>query len=338
MHPGQMLPAERKLAQQHSISHMTLRKVLDKLEYEGYVKRYPGRGTTVADPLQQGEFAVVIRPALMKAEASPVYRDGATLLAEKICTINHNNKWFAKLHLGQQTDRGEDFPGTLDLLQPDVVKRLRGVFTFHPLFEVEKALVKKNIPVVGMGESLEGADANVAFDRTAFCQTCVNHLRQVGCRTVGFVWNDLERHSQPEERIDDHFAKCAIDAGFTIKEQWLPKVSNDISERKGYELFMKFWEQGDCPDGIVVNDDIVAKGVLRAVLHKRIRIPEQLRLITFANKGIELPFHKPVTRYEFDVEKKAILAVETMVKLVEGQELESKEIFVPGKLIKGATT
>ena len=337
---GDMFPSENQLSKKFNVTRTTIRRALDVLEEQGLVERFHRRGTVVKDPLVQGEFAVVIRPKLLEDEASPSYRKRATFLSEKMGT--KNERWHTKLHLGKKVDSelnaGELFPPTLDLLEPDVLKRLRGVFTFQSLFELTEQLRQKNIPVVGIGGTVKKADASVTEDRETFYRASVNHLRQVGCKTVGVMWNHMDKPLQPEERIDRHFAKLAIDAGLTVKEQWLFAVINSITERKSYETFIKFWEQGDCPDGVVIIDDVVAKGVLRAVLHKGIRVPEQIRLITFANKGIELPFHKPVTRYEFDMEEEATLAVEAMVKLVEAQEIESKRIFVQGKLIKGETT
>ena len=337
---GDMFPSENQLSKQFDVTRTTIRRALAVLEDRGLIHRYHRRGAVVADPLQQGEFAIVIRPTLLENEASPSYSKRVTSLSKKVEEVNE--RWHAKLHLGKKVENelygGEFFPATLDLLDTDVFKRLRGVFTFQSLYGLTEQLQQKNIPIVGIGGTVEKADACVTEDREVFYRASVNHLRQVGCKTVGFMWNRPDKPLQPEERIDRHFAKHAIEAGLTVKELWLFAAIGSITENKSYETFIKFWEQGDCPDGLVISDDVMAKGVLRAVLHKRIRVPEQIRLITFANKGIELPFHKPVTRYEFDMEKEASLAVEAMVKLVEDQKLDSKNIFMHGKLIKGSTT
>ena len=143
---GEMLPSERELANQYAVSHTTVRKVLDILEQEGSVQRYHGRGTIVADRLRRGEFAIVIRSGLLGSEASPFYRMTASLLSQKVRT--YNDKWIPKLHLGKHVDAGIDFPATLDLLDPDTLKQLRGIFTFHPLYELEEPLSQRKIPIV----------------------------------------------------------------------------------------------------------------------------------------------------------------------------------------------
>jgi len=43
-----------------------------------------------------------------------------------------------------------------------------------------------------------------------------------------------------------------------------------------------------------------------------VKMPEDIQLITYANKVVPLLFHKPVPRVEFDVEAQAERAVEMM--------------------------
>ena len=336
---GQLLVSERELSKKYSASRSTIRKALDLLVDEGLVERKHRLGNVVTDPLAQGEFAIVIRPGLLRAESSPAYRQIASLLSEKMGT--KSDQWHVKLHLGKKVDSelyaGQLFPGTLDLLEPDTLKKLLGVFSFHPLYEFTKLLRQKNIPIMRIGK-VDGEDIPAIFlDWDGFFKESVDHLCHVGCRSVGFIWSHFDKPLTPEQRYDSHFAKHAIEAGLTVKENWLPAVLNEVTERKAYDTFVKFWQQGDCPDGLVISDDVIAKGVLRAVLHKNIRVPEQMRLITYANKGIELPFHKPVTRYECDMEKTASLATEAMIELLNGHECE-QNIHFPGELIKGQTT
>jgi GntR family transcriptional regulator len=48
--PGDMLPTEQQLQEQHQLSRTTVRQALRELELDGLVTRYRGRGTFVAKP------------------------------------------------------------------------------------------------------------------------------------------------------------------------------------------------------------------------------------------------------------------------------------------------
>ena len=57
--PGKRLPADRELAKSLGVNQITLRKAMNMLQAEGYLTRYPGHGTYVADPLPSGGNAPV---------------------------------------------------------------------------------------------------------------------------------------------------------------------------------------------------------------------------------------------------------------------------------------
>jgi GntR family transcriptional regulator len=53
--PGTMIPSERELSEEYSISRMTVRQALTELSTEGILRRVQGKGTFVAQPkIQQG--------------------------------------------------------------------------------------------------------------------------------------------------------------------------------------------------------------------------------------------------------------------------------------------
>lgn len=331
--PGQLLAPERDLARQYDISHMTLRKVLDILAGEGVVQRYRSRGTVVVDRLATGEFAIVLRPLLLAPEASPYYRMTSTAIMDAIHAENSN--WNVRMHLGKATKTGEEFAATLDLFDPPVVNNLRGIFSFHPFYGREAELEQTRIPVVMVGGV--GNPYRVQHDGESFPVHAMTHLREVGCRSVGVFWCGYSRYS-PRKEVIDRMSQVAKACGLECRPEWLPYFEGDLQEKTGYELFMEFWRQSERPDGIIVSDDILCRGLLRAVLHLGIRLPEDLRLVSMANRGVEFPYHLPVTRFEYNPLAQAKAAVAMMMTLIQGKVPEQPVVTLPGVLIKGATT
>ena len=338
--PGDMLLSEIKLAKQYLVTPTTIRRALGILDQRGLIKRHYGRGTVVVDPNITGEIAIVVKPELLEADSSTIYRKVSTLLSEKIHS-NNNSSWSAKLHLGRKTPLGENYPATLDLMKPDILNNIRGVFSFNPLFELCELLRQRRIPHVSLSMEPDNADASVVFNQEEFFRESAHHLREVGCKTVGFFGGWLKQEAA-NESYKKFLAKYIVGRGLTVQDTWIkndfPGVPASSVEHQGYEHFVKLWEQGNCPDALMVVDDIIACGVLRAVLHKQIRIPEQIRLITLVNKGVHLPYHHPVTRYEYDMDELADAAFDTMFKLINNQNLDQNSILLDGKLIKGNTT
>ena len=345
---GQMLSSERDLAKQYSVSSTTVRKVLGMLEQEGRVQRYHGRGTVIVDPLQQGEFAVVLSPSVPGTTRSPYYQ----ITAHAINAFVQKEKqrdWQVKIHLGVPWLSAHNFPATLDLLHPDVIKRLRGVFTFHPLFEVSRALAESKIPVVMLGP---GGDYGVSVDMQSFYDQAVKHLRQVGCRSIGFIWYGEEKNGRLIADLRPEFRNYAKTAGLETKTEWMPyyvayhyekdgKAGQEVGynfDSGGFEAFNRLWEQPDRPDGVVVIDEILCQGVMKAAWKLGVKMPEELRLVSYGNIGVDIPYIEPITQVSFDPSEIAQKAVEMMMKLIRGREPEEKQIRLPGKLIRGQTT
>ena len=249
------------------------------------------------------------------------------------------------MHLGKVVADGEDFPATLDILEPTVLPRLRGVFSFHPLYDLEQKLERVNVPVIHMSgmTRMSGGTYHVALDHKDFFRQSVKHLRDVSCRSIGLLWGKYMNGKQElQEEYPRIVSELAVVHGLECRKEWMPfrryDASEGITENDGYDLFMRLWKQTEKPDGVIVVDDVLCKGVLRAVLQLGLKLPEDIRLITYANKGVSLPFHDPVTRVEFDVVEEAKLAVEMMDALVRGQEPKEKLVLLTGKLMKGKTT
>ncbi len=332
--PGDLLPSENDFSAQYSVNRHTIRHALDLLARENIISRHHRRGSIVLDRKAVGEFAVVLRPQLLNADAHPVYNLLNGLLIKLL--QERNPRWRVKFHVGKITEIGEQFPVTLDLLAPDVLRNLRGVFTFHDLYEVAPQLQAAKVPVVGLGN--RGA-ARVGCDMAASYALGLAHLKEVGCKTVGMIWVALSEQYAPTHHSMVFFRRAAETCGFEVRPEWtMPYISTCLTEQQGYELMTRLWKNRTHPDGILVVDDILCRGVLRAALQLGMEFPRDARLVTQANRGIALNYHKPVSRVESDPAEQARLAVDMMLTLVEGRTPSPATIDLPGVLIKAETT
>ena len=340
---GVPLPSLSDIRSELGVGQATVEKAFAQLEAQGLIERKPRKGVFVADRTATGEMAIVLKPQFFGAEASQAYRITCTALTEALHT--QNPRWNIKMHLGKVVTDGEDFPATLNIMEPAILPRLRGIFTFHPLYDLEQKLERVNVPVIhinGMNR-MHGGTYHVAFDHKDFFQQSVQHLRDAGCRSIGMLWNENTNVKQ-ELQTDSLriISELAAMHGLECRPEWMPFQVPDgtsgVTEQDGYDLFMQLWKQSEKPDSVIVVDDVLCKGVLRAVLQLGVKLPEDIQLITYANKGVPLPFHKPVTRIEFDVEAQAERAVEMMDGLVGGLKPKSELVLSTGKFMKGKTT
>jgi len=224
----------------------------------------------------------------------------------------------------------------LDLLNPDVLRNLRGVFTHHSLYGISSLLSAAKVPVVGLHNR---ETPQVWFDTAMLFSLGLAHLKEAGCKTVGMIWAAI---SEPQVETHDSmvfFRRAAEANGFTVQPEWTaPSFADKMTEQDGYQAMLRLWQNQSRPDGILVVDDMMCRGVLRAALQLGLDFPRDIRLVTSSNCGIALNYHKPVSRVEFDPVVEARLAVDMMLRLMDGRAPSPAAISLPGVLIKGETT
>ena len=331
-HPGDLLPSEGDLAREYGVNRHTLRHALDLLSRDGIICRHNGRGSVVLDRKAVGEIAVVLRPQLFMTDAHPYYSFVTGLIIKSL--QERNPRWRVRLHVGKITETDQSFPATLDLLAPEVLRGLQGVFTFHPLYQVTPLLRAAYVPVVALEQT---GNPRVYFDAQTVFTLGLAHLKEVGCKTVGAIWAAFsEQHDNVNKAF---FRRTAETCGFEARPEWMrTSISMGVTEQNGYDLMTRLWKNRRYPDGILVPDDVVCRGVLRAALQLGIEFPRDLRLVTQASRDIALNYHKPVSRVEYDPAEQVRLAVDMMMTLVEGRKPSPATIDLPGVLIKGETT
>ena len=59
-------------------------------------------------------------------------------------------------------------------------------------------------------------------------------------------------------------------------------------------------KRGVLPDLFYFTDDHVATAALQALMHHVVRIPEDVRVVTWENVGLGPVFHRSLTRFSFD--------------------------------------
>ena len=337
MYPGVPLPPVPDMMEELSVSRATLDKVYGLLEQQGFIERKSRKGVFVTDRLATGEVAIVLNRILMEPGSSPVYARASSLLRDGLHAFNP--KWAVKLHLGVRAETGPELPATLDLLEPHVLPRLRGVLSFHPLDELEDQLAAADVPVVYLGVDVPAWGPGVFLDRGQMLRDGIRHLAESGCRGVSLLHSRYVGKSAPRFGVQvPAVAAAAAECGLTFRDEWIGYEEGGWTERHGYKLFMRLWQNAERPDGIMVADDILCHGVLRAILELQLELPRDLRLVTHASRGIELPFHRPVSRVEYDSEEWANKAVRMLEARVRGIPLEAPAEILRATLVRGETT
>lgn len=133
------------------------------------------------------------------------------------------------------------------------------------------ARVASHIPTVQVDRMVDVATDKVVVDQDAVIGLLVDHLRGLGRRRLAYV-DAVERISPIEQRRAAYLARLHDDPG-ARRRVVRAEMSVEAGRVAGARLLAR---RGAHPDAVICADDLIAVGVLQAVLDHGLRVPEDI--------------------------------------------------------------
>ena len=291
--PGEKIPTSRELCPILGVSRIVTQAALEQLAAEGLVVSRPRLGTVVRDRGEKRWFGhvLVVCPG---GDENYVETVLASVLRERLTTAGYR---FTLVNIPYVLPDNFDFSG-LDVALAQTVDFIVAV---SPRPKMIERLAKQKVPYM------------VVDDR-----------RKAPPSAVGCVWVDLNL------AMEDFAAACKAEGVKEVVQlQFLPSMGDataamrkiglrvrkvhaevDTSEgltligikQAGMEAMAKLVAKGCLPRDTVffINDDYLASGALMAIAHVGLKAPEDIRIVTFANRRLGPVYPRELTRMEFD--------------------------------------
>lgn len=332
--PGDRLPSEAQLCERFGASRITVAKGIQSLQRDGVVTRRAGSGTYVQQPKtsERHQFGLLI-PQL-----------GSTEIFEPICQ-GIMRAPLAKSHVllwGYAPGEGEsenDHTGQMaeQLCRQFIEQKVAGVF-FAPLeYTVDREaanrrivdmLTRAKIPVVLLDRCLERFPKRSEFDlvgidnsRAGYVVT--QHLWEQGSRRIVFVARERSASTIVERLAGYEFALHEL-KGTNAASVLL----GDVNDPE----FLHTIQKGR-PDAIVCGNDLTAARLMRSLLDRGVRIPEDLRMAAFDDVSYSKFLPVPLTTIRQDCSEIGRAALSLMLERLREPNRPGWEIRVPFELV-----
>jgi DNA-binding LacI/PurR family transcriptional regulator len=315
--PGASLPTTYQLREQLLINAKTAQQAMATLAREGYVIRQARRGTTVRGIPRRGVVGIYTHLDLLSQDGIHEYY---RLITGNLGQQLDEQSRVHRLYLGSL--RSGVNAACEDLLQHLSSGALCGVVLVNSpphLDELVRVGRQMLIPVVALSGSGE-VDYSARVDHLGYVRVAAKYLLQQGCQRVGVIYN---RFSLAFQELG--IAQSVLNqAGYLTKPDWVLGWSG--TQEGGYEAAQRM------PlaelDGLIVEDDVMAIGVDRFLAESKIRVPDDLRVTTFWNRGSRLWLNLPFTRFEIDTAKQARLGLELVQEVIMGKRIAEPHIKI----------
>lgn len=288
---GDVLPSIHELAAMMNVGVKTSRKALDILEAEGWTKPRRGIGSVVVDRgvavREKGRVLVYVREtgysyygaAFLETMRKRLKSRGYSISTVSAMTINDSS--------------------AIRQFQEALKERWPIVLLCGGAAEVRRSAAASGLPfvLVGDGAPLPRFSAPTCIGRFEirsgkalpdFIIECVR--RNVSC---------IVQFKYAEGSFD--VADMLAHAGLAVETVTIPRKSSpEEVSRAALVVMRRIIARKRLPDLFLFTDDCVAQGALTALAVAGVRIPDDVKVVTHANKGLGPVWEKPLSRLEMD--------------------------------------
>lgn len=324
---NELLPGVPLLAQQLGVSQFTVQKAYKNLQERGLIYSILGKGTYVAEARQNAFVGLLIHhEMLVQAPQSPTLpiligfiRDALMAAGLSVRILTDMNRRQDKMS-----------PVSSEVMSTLTNERLLGVISLgHFGSEAFFRLMRqRSIPTVGFHATTSEFDVSIWQSWADLLRLGMKRLVSDGRKRVAVLWLDnFHNPAQPPRKLD------GVEAVFS--ELQLPCDPELIvgvhqaTDWAGYHAFNDLWQRADRPDGLIIMDDVIGRGVLMGTLAHQVAVPGELAVVVQSNVESPIAFPGQWHRYEFRLSEMANGAVSALRRLMAGEAVSNKLTFQP---------
>ena len=290
--PGEALPSSRDLGSLLGVSRIVTSAALAKLAEEGFASSRPRIGCVVRDRREKrwsGRVLVVCPDG----DDNFFQNFLVGVLRSRLAAIGY---LFSVATVPMGGDGHYDF-ANLDAALSVTVDFALVIYAREEIF---RALARRGIAYAVFGEVAKppkGCVGLVRFDYDMAVPDFVAACRRAGAgKVVQVGWHPLMCDAVPALR------KAGIAATRVMLKPDLSRGRVVGAQRAGMDFFLRQLKRGGLDGGTVyfLNDDNLTRGALAALAFHRLRIPEDVRVVTWANREWGPIYPRPFARMEMD--------------------------------------
>ncbi|HEX7715632.1 MAG TPA: LacI family DNA-binding transcriptional regulator [Bacillota bacterium] len=289
----------RALANRGEISKETAAKICKVAESLGYVPNLLARGLA-------GRRSNTIG-FIMGDMLNPFHWPVVKVIQEEL------NDRGLNLVMANSRETPDGLRTAVNIMQSNQVDGLLMFFTDGGE-ESLRVLHSRNIPTVLIGTRSDAVPTSyVECNDVLGGYLAAMHLIQRGCRRIAFVGK--KQHTVPSDSRLEGYCQALQKKGYEIDPDLL--ISAPPNLEGGYISAgnVDFLNCGI--DGIVAYNDLLAIGIIRNLLERGIRIPEQVAIVGYDNITFGEYCYPPLTTVNIPKEQMGRKAVELIIELIE---------------------
>lgn len=188
-------------------------------------------------------------------------------------------------------------------------------------------------PIIFVNEFIPHAKIPIVrLDQLRATEAAIKHLLENGHRKIGYCTGGLfEADSGLDNGRNIGYQKALKEAGLKINPQWI--FVNKLTIDDGKQVVKMMMDMDDRPTALFAGGDEMASGAVIEAKKQGLRVPEDLAVIGFDDQPLAELIEPQLTTVRQPIKEMGETAANIMIELLEGKDIEKKDIMLPYEII-----
>ena len=302
----------RALSNPEKVSNESLEKVHNAIAQVGYRPNMLARNFRSARA-----YAVVV---LVPDIANPFYSLFIRALEDRA-----QQKGYAVL-LGDTRGTPER---EMDYIRRVETRLADGIVQLRPSSEKSQNNIPPDIPCVNACGCEYTTGPAIRIDNRAAAKTMVNYLLSLGHKRIGVI-SGLKDNPHAIDRLEG-YKEALAEAGIPFEKDLI--AEGDFTMWSGLNAAFQFCNMKVRPTAIFSMNDEMAIGAMQTLKNQGIRIPEDMSVTGFDDIAYSKYSDPSLTTISQPAEEMGKMAMDMLLKVIEGEPLSQRECVLPTEFI-----
>ena len=328
---GYKIPSITELVEQYGMSTTTILRALRELMSEGYFRTVQGSGTFVAKSPEQNNG----NNGSNGKNIGLIYTDQVSQSYPWFSEVTRNVTFIARNHgynIVMLLEQNDHLFGTgSNKLANDIEDGYyAGLLLAHKATIADRnSLLEFGIPFVNIGSDYPDEDMYLVTTNQYSNYKILNYCVKKGRKNILYI-SGPSLYNAHHQCLNAYKAcmeenNLVFDEKNFVAVEWTEKAAYDI-------VYDRFASDGDKPNAVVADDGILAYGAYCALKELHIEVPEEVLIVQVSEIFANPTLHGIVPYLDIAVGKQARQATNMLIKLIEGEEVPERKIYLEASI------
>ncbi|HSC68747.1 MAG TPA: LacI family DNA-binding transcriptional regulator [Cellvibrio sp.] len=204
-----------------------------------------------------------------------------------------------------------------------------GIVQLRPSSEKSQNNIPPDIPCVNACGCEYTTGPAIRIDNRAAAKTMVNYLISLGHRRIGVI-SGLKDNPHAIDRLEG-YKEALAEAGIPYEKDLI--AEGDFTMWSGLNAAFQFCNMKVRPTAVFSMNDEMAIGAMQTLKNQGIRIPEDMSVTGFDDIAYAKYSDPSLTTISQPAEEMGKMAMDMLLKVIEGEPLSQRECVLPTEFI-----